>query len=131
MLLIFGALHIISAVTAASVAITQNDGVIGVHAFGESWNVQAYWLFVAGVVGAAAVALGLMLIRESGVRSRRARERASGATAPTASGATAPTASGATAPTAGRSTVTTDDGVQEDEGSSRHFWQRGAHGVSR
>jgi hypothetical protein len=75
-MVVIGFVLIIAAVAAAVILITQNAGTLDVHALGQSWSVNAYWLVVAGLGAMAVAVLGLAMVRQAGVRTYRARRAA-------------------------------------------------------
>jgi hypothetical protein len=75
-MVVIGFVLIIAAVAAAVILITQNAGTLDVHALGQTWSVNAYWLVVAGLVAMAVAVLGLAMVRQAGVRTYRARRQA-------------------------------------------------------
>jgi hypothetical protein len=71
---VIGFVLIIAAVAAAVILIGQNAGTLDVHALGQTWNINAYWLVVAGVAAMAVAVLGAAMVRQAGVRTYRARQ---------------------------------------------------------
>jgi len=72
-MVVIGFVLIIAAAAAAVILITQNTGSLDVHALGQTWTVNAYWLIVAGLVAMAVAVLGTAMVRYAGVRTYRAR----------------------------------------------------------
>ena len=73
-MVVIGFVLIIAAVAAAVILIVQNAGALDVHALGHTWNIDAYWLVVAGLVAMAVAVLGVAMVRQAGVRTYRARQ---------------------------------------------------------
>jgi hypothetical protein len=73
-MVVIGFVLIIAAVAAAVILIVQNAGTLDVHALGQTWNVNAYWLVVAGLAAMAVAVLGVAMVRQAGVRTYRARQ---------------------------------------------------------
>ena len=73
-MIVLGLVVFAAAVAAAVILIAQNhDAMLNVHALGNSWNVHAYWLVVAGLVIAVVAIIALAMIRGGGARYRRLR----------------------------------------------------------
>src|SRR6266446_2620243 len=72
-MIVIGFILIVAAVAAGVVLIVQNRGAIDIHALGGSWQLDAYWLTVAGVVILAVAILGLAIARTAAARSWRLR----------------------------------------------------------
>jgi hypothetical protein len=73
-MVVIGFVLVIAAAVAAVILIVQNAGAIDVHALGQTWSVNAYWLVVAGLVAMAVAGLGVAMVRQAGVRTYRARQ---------------------------------------------------------
>jgi len=75
-MVLIGLLLIAAAVAAAIILVVQNDGTIVVHVFNSDYDVNAYWLAIAGLAIMAVLALGLWALRVGTAhRVRRRRER--------------------------------------------------------
>ena len=73
-MIVLGLVVFAAAVAAAIILIAQNhDAMLNVHALGNTSNVHAYWLVVAGLVIAAVAFIALAMIRGGGARYRRLR----------------------------------------------------------
>jgi hypothetical protein len=72
-MIILGLLLVAAAAVVTVEMVVANDGLISVHMWRWTWDVEAFWLVVAGAGILAAALLGLALLRAGGRRSRRLR----------------------------------------------------------
>lgn len=73
-MVIVGLLLLAVAVAAAVIFIADNrSATMNVHALGNTWNVHAYWILVAGLVIMAVALIGLRAMSRGAARGRRLR----------------------------------------------------------
>jgi hypothetical protein len=72
-MIVVGFVVLVAAVVVAIALIAQNPGMVTVHAFDWSRNVEMRWLVVAGLALTAIALLGLVMIRIGGARHARLR----------------------------------------------------------
>jgi hypothetical protein len=72
-MIVVGFVVLVAAVVVAIALIAQNPGMVTVHAFNWSRNVEMRWLVVAGLALTAITLLGLAMMRVGGSRHARLR----------------------------------------------------------
>lgn len=72
-MLILGLVFLAAAAVAAVELVLANHGTIDVHMWRWTWQIDAFWLVVAGAAILLVALLGLGLLKASGKRSRRVR----------------------------------------------------------